>query len=114
MAKDVLHCERNMKIGNSENTAKLIDLGRHQKEFQRRTSFAYTVVNLDETQVGGCVYINPTRKSDSDAVMYLWARSSVLESGLEERPYAAVKTGSEEKWPFHKIAFPGREIGWEE
>ena len=38
----------------------LIDLGWHQKEFQRRRSFAYTVVNLAETQVLGCVYINPT------------------------------------------------------
>jgi len=27
----------------------LIDLGWHQKEFQNRSSFAYTVMNLDET-----------------------------------------------------------------
>ena len=37
----------------------LIDLGWHQKEFQRRTSFAYTVMNLDESQCLGCVYIFP-------------------------------------------------------
>jgi hypothetical protein len=40
----------------------LIDLGWHQKEFQRRRSFAYTVVHPSESQVLGCVYINPTRK----------------------------------------------------
>ncbi|MGI9284214.1 MAG: hypothetical protein ACR2P1_02400 [Pseudomonadales bacterium] len=39
----------------------LIDLGWHQKVFQRRRSFAYTVVNLDESQVLGCVYIDPTK-----------------------------------------------------
>ena len=27
----------------------LIDLGWHQKEFQKRTFFAYTVMNLDES-----------------------------------------------------------------
>lgn len=33
----------------------LIDLGWHQKEFQTRRSFAYTVVALSETMVKGCV-----------------------------------------------------------
>jgi hypothetical protein len=50
-----------MKIGNSADTANLIILGRRQKEFQRRTSYAYTVVRFDQTQVVGHVYINPTR-----------------------------------------------------
>jgi len=45
----------------------LIDLGWHQKEFQRRRSFAYTVVALDESRVLGCVYIYPTRKEGYDA-----------------------------------------------
>ncbi len=40
----------------------LIDLGWHQKEFQTRRSFAYTVVRTDESKVLGCVYILPTRK----------------------------------------------------
>jgi hypothetical protein len=40
----------------------LIDLGWHQKEFQIRRSFAYTVVSLSEHTVMGCVYIEPTRK----------------------------------------------------
>jgi hypothetical protein len=40
----------------------LIDLGWHQKEFQRRTSFAYTVMNLKESKCLGCVYIAPLRK----------------------------------------------------
>ena len=44
----------------------LIDLGWHQKEFQMRSSFAYTVVNLDESQVLGCLYIEPSKKADFD------------------------------------------------
>lgn len=91
----------------------LIDLGWHQKEFQMRNSFAYTVVNPDESLVTGCVYINPTRKQGYDAVVYLWARQSELGSGLEDRLYAAVRAWMAKEWPFKKVAFPGRDVAWE-
>lgn len=45
----------------------LIDLGWHQKEFQQRTSFAFTVVSLDEDRVLGCVYIYPFNVGGYDA-----------------------------------------------
>lgn len=91
----------------------LIDLGWHQKEFQTRKSFAYTVVTPSESMVTGCVYINPTRKRGYDAVVYLWARQSELAGGLEARLYAAVKDWVSREWPFKKAAFPGRDIDWE-
>lgn len=90
----------------------LIDLGWHQKEFQRRRSFAYTVVNPSESQVIGCVYINPTSKRGYDAVVYLWARQSELKGGLEPRLHAAVRDWVAKEWPFKKVAFPGRDIDW--
>lgn len=90
----------------------LIDLGWHQKEFQTRRSFAYTVVSLDESMVLGCVYLNPSRKRDYDAVAFLWARQSRLESGLEERLLAAVRGWLTDQWPFTKVAFPGRDVDW--
>ena len=90
----------------------LIDLGWHQKEFQTRRSFAYTVVSLDESMVLGCVYLNPSRKRDYDAVALLWARQSRLESGLEERLLAAVRGWLTDLWPFTKVAFPGRDVDW--
>ena len=91
----------------------LIDLGWHQKEFQMRRSFAYTVVTPSESRVTGCVYINPTRKRGYDAVVYLWARQSELASGMEQRLYAAVREWLAREWPFRKVAFPGRDIDWE-
>jgi hypothetical protein len=91
----------------------LIDLGWHQKEFQRRRSFAYTVVTPSESVVTGCVYIHPTRKLGYDAEIYLWARQSELASGLESRLYAAVKDWVAREWPFKKPAFPGRDIEWD-
>jgi hypothetical protein len=91
----------------------LIDLGWHQKEFQTRRSFAYTVVNLSESRVLGCVYIEPTYKQGYDAVVYLWARQSELAGGLEIRLYSAVKHWIDMVWPFQSVGFPGRDIAWD-
>lgn len=87
----------------------LIDLAWHQKEFQRRSSFAYTAVSLDEGAVLGCVYIDPTPKPDYGAEVYLWARQSALASGLEDRLLSAVRAWLRESWPFARVTFPGRE-----
>jgi len=91
----------------------LIDLGWHQKEFQTRRSFAYTVVTPSETRVIGCVYIVPTRKKGHDAEVYLWARQSELAGGLEDRLYAAVRDWLAKEWPFKTAAFPGKDVSWE-
>jgi hypothetical protein len=91
----------------------LIDLGWHQKEFQTRRSFAYTVVTPSESLVTGCVYIVPARKPGYDAEVYLWARQSELAGGLESMLYAAVREWLAKEWPFKKVAFPGRDIDWD-
>jgi hypothetical protein len=92
----------------------LIELGWHHHEFQRRSSFAYTVVTPSEHRVLGCVYINPTQKRAYDAYIHLWARESELEGGLEERLLAAVKAWVANEWPFKNVAYPGRDIPWEQ
>ena len=43
----------------------LVDLGWHQKEFELRRSFAYTVVAPDESEVLGCVYLYPSETHDA-------------------------------------------------
>jgi len=91
----------------------LVDLGWHQKEFQRRSSFAYTVVTLDESRVIGCVYIDPTRKRGYDAEVYLWAREAAVGSPSDARLFEVVRDWLAAEWPFENVAFPGREIDWE-
>jgi len=91
----------------------LIDLGWHQKEFQLRRSFAYTVVNPAESAVLGCVYIEPTKRRGYDAVVFLWARQSELAGGLEDRLHRRVKDWIAEAWPFAAVAYPGRDIAWD-
>ena len=90
----------------------LIDLGWHEKEFQRRRSFAYTVVSLDESAVVGCVYINPTRKHGYDAEVYLWVRESELGTDPDTRLFDAVNGWLATEWNFENAAFPGRTIDW--
>jgi len=92
----------------------LIDLGWHQKEFQMRSSFAYTVVELDESKVIGCLYIFPTKKGDYNAEITMWVRSSVLKEGFDSILFNTVKHWITEKWPFDKVAYPGRVITWKE
>ena len=91
----------------------LIDLGWHQKEFQRRTSFAYTVMHPDEKECLGCVYIFPSSNAAYDAEIILWVRQREADDGLDELLFAAVKQWIKEKWPFKNPAYPGREIDWE-
>ena len=52
----------------------LVDLGWHQKEFMLRRSFAYTVVEPDESRVIGCVYLNPS--DTHDVRVKLWVRTT--------------------------------------
>lgn len=87
----------------------LIDLGWHQKEFQTRSSFAYTVMNLDESQCLGCVYIFQPRKEGFDAEVYMWLRKSAYDNGLDPILFKTVKKWITKKWPFKKVRYPGRE-----
>lgn len=95
----------------------LIDLGWHQKEFQMRRSFTYTVVTPDESMVLGCVYLLPTRKAGFDAEVYLWIRQSHLANGMEILLFEAVRQWVTSAWPFSSAAYPGRSISladWKE
>ncbi len=92
----------------------LIDLGWHQKEFQIRSSFTYTVMNLDECRCLGCVYIYPSEKEGYDARVVLWVRQSEIKKDLDEKLFSAVKIWLSEEWWFTAVAFPGRQLSWQE
>ena len=91
----------------------LIDLGWHEKEFQNRTSFAYTLVTLDESKILGCVYFFPSRKISYDVEIFMWVRASELAKGLDQRLFDTVQSWTASEWPFKNPAYPGRTISWE-
>ena len=90
----------------------LVDLGWHEKEFQNRTSFAYTMVAPDESQVLGCVYFYPTDKAGYDAEVFLWVRESEVAKDLDEALFEVVQHWLASDWPFENPAYPGRAISW--
>jgi hypothetical protein len=92
----------------------LIDLGWHQKEFQRKTSFAFTVVSLDEERVLGCVYISPFDVGGYGARVTMWTRADMLDTGLDQHLFKSVKTWIAEEWPFDRVAYPGRDMPFTE
>ncbi len=85
----------------------LIDLGWHQKEFQRRTSFAYTVMSPDESRCLGCAYIYPTSHTGYDAEAYCWIRASDAPR-LDAAFFETFRTWLKTDWPFETVAFPVR------
>ena len=91
----------------------LIDLGWHEKEFQNRSSFAYTMVASDESRVLGCVYFYPTEKAGYDAEVFLWVRESAAARDLDKELFEVVQHWLASDWPFENPAYPGRTISWE-
>lgn len=85
----------------------LVDLGWHQKEFELRRSFAYTVVAPDESQVIGCVYVNPSETHD--ARVRLWVRRSAWDEGLDPLLEGAVRDWIERDWPFESVDWADRD-----
>jgi hypothetical protein len=84
----------------------LADLARHQREYEDREAFAYTVVSLDESRVLGCVYIDPKDGDDPGARVELGVRASEVKTGLGRDLHAAVQAWITEEWPFETVVYP--------
>jgi hypothetical protein len=85
----------------------LIDLAWHQREFTVGHSFAYTVMNDDESRCLGCCYLNPSDDPAYDAVAFYWARDAAMEPAL-----GAVFRDLIAQFPWGQVAFPGRDHPW--
>ena len=99
----------------------LSDLEGHESEHEQGVAFTFTVMNLDETECLGCIYLTPFREmrhwmpekekaasagiNDFTAVCRFWARQSRLEDGLEGRLFAALQQWFEDDWAFEKVFF---------
>lgn len=99
-----------------------LDVAWHHKEFQRRSSFAYGVWRLDESEGIGGVYVYPPDrghfyappKPGFDAVVFLWTTQKAATEGLDDHLFQTVKRWIADVWPFDAVGFPGREPTWEE
>ena len=77
----------------------ILDCAWHQKEFQLGSSFTFTVADLEETAVLGCLYIYPTRKTGYDAEISCWVRKCQLAGGLDQHLFETVENWIATAWP---------------
>jgi len=89
-----------------------VDLARHESECERHESFNYALLDLEETALFGCVYIDPPEKAGADADISWWVIDHAVGTDLEAELCAAVPEWIERDWPFEHPRFIGHDLSW--
>ena len=84
----------------------LADLIRHDKDFQARRGFTYTVLDPDDDIVG-CVYIYPLAGDPTAANVSSWVTEA--RADLDTPLYSAVSEWLERDWPFPRVEYGTRD-----
>lgn len=90
------------------------DMASEKQRFDERESFAYAVLTPDGSRERGCIYVRPASKAGYDAEVRLWVTKTEFDAGFDEVLYAWAAAWVDSEWPFEKVAYPGRDIAWEE
>lgn len=86
----------------------LVDLGWHEKEFQRRTSFAYKVTDPASTVEWGCIYLYPPADPAHDVDLIWWTRAD-LEPSIGAAIDTFVPAWVDTDWPFANVNIAGHQ-----
>jgi RimJ/RimL family protein N-acetyltransferase len=83
------------------------DLLRHQRDFEARTGFTYTVLDEDDDVIG-CVYIYPLRPAPEPGAAHVssWVRADHAE--LDAPLHRAVSEWLARDWPFPRVEYAKR------
>ncbi len=84
----------------------MADLIRHDKDFQTRRGFTYTVLDPDDDIVG-CVYMYPLAGDPSAANVSSWVTEA--RADLDAPLYHAVSEWLERDWPFPRVEYGARD-----
>jgi RimJ/RimL family protein N-acetyltransferase len=87
-----------------------IDLAWHQREFENRTSFAYTIMTPQDDKCLGCLYLYPPgyrgpRSQNSDVDVSFWVTQEAYNQGMYPAVYQALNDWLKTSWPFKNICF---------
>jgi len=88
------------------------DLAHHEDEMRRRASYNYALLDTGETELLGCVYIDPPEKVGADAEVSWWVVDAMLGSDLESELDAFVPRWVSVDWPFLAPRLVGRDLSW--
>jgi RimJ/RimL family protein N-acetyltransferase len=89
------------------------DLQHHADEIERHESFNYALFDRDETELIGCVYIDPTDKPGADADISWWVRDEYVGSPVEAELDEFVPTWIADVWPLQQPRFVGVDLSWQ-
>jgi hypothetical protein len=84
------------------------DLAHHEREIADQITFNYAVLDADETELLGCVYIDPPderRPRGTDAVASWWVVDREAGGPLERALDEAVPRWLDEVWGFRAVHF---------
>ncbi len=84
------------------------DLARHEAEIASHVTFNYAVLNRDETELLGCVYIDPPDERSpegADALVSWWLVDSEVGGDLEGSLKAFVPRWLTDRWGFHAVHY---------
>lgn len=90
------------------------DLAHHEAEIDRHESFNYALLDAGETELLGCVYIDPPEKPGADAEISWWVVDWLVGSEVEAELDALVPRWIARDWPLTRPRYVGRDITWQE
>lgn len=90
------------------------DLARHQAEMELHESFNYAFFDAAESELIGCVYIDPAERAGADAEISWWVRDEYAGSPVETALDDFVPRWIDQDWPLTAPRYVGRDLTWHE
>jgi hypothetical protein len=91
------------------------DLARHEREIAAHESFLYGLFDEAETELLGCVYIDPPEKAGgADAEVSWWVVDRLAGGPAERALDELVPSWLASEWPLRRPRFVGRDLSWDE
>ena len=81
------------------------DLAHHEEEIAAHLSFNYAVLPEDESELLGCVYIDPSDDPEHDAVASWWVVDDEAGGPLEQALDEYVPRWLADTWGFARVEF---------
>lgn len=88
------------------------DLARHEDEMRRRASFNYALFDAGETELLGCVYVDPPEKVGADAEISWWVVDWLVGGPVAAAVDEFVPRWIATAWPFTAPRLIGRDLTW--
>lgn len=112
---DIIHHLRGSKWPDKNLTFEddMIDLGWHQREFESKSSFAFTIMNRDQDECLGCIYFYPPEifgdtSEKYDVNISWWCTQKMYDKGFYDRLSFDIKEWVERDWPFKAVDYSNK------